>query len=225
MIEARGLVKTYYDGDREIRPLDGVDFSCERGEFILIAGRSGSGKTTLLNILGGLTRPAAGSVHLDGRDILRLSDTECARMRSRTLGFVFQFPGLLPTLTALENVALSAGISGCSGKSASRDRARQLLERVGLGARTESFPSCLSGGELKRTAIARALMNNPAIILADEPTADLDVDTEREVMELFREINRTGTTIIMVTHNIDLASYATRVLKMEKGKLTDLKTK
>jgi putative ABC transport system ATP-binding protein len=219
MIEARGLVKSYHDGEREVRPLDGVDFSCRRGEFILIVGRSGSGKTTFLNVLGGLTRPTAGSVRISGKEILNLSDAEAAVMRSRTIGFVFQFPGLLSTLSAQENVALSAEIEGTSGKRASVKRAGNLLERVGLREKADSPPAHLSGGELKRTAIARALMNSPSLILADEPTADLDVDTEREVMELFREINREGTTVIMVTHNIDLASYASRVVRMEKGKL------
>ena len=219
MIEARGLVKSYHDGEREVRPLDGVDFSCRRGEFILIVGRSGSGKTTFLNVLGGLTRPTAGSVRIGGKEILTLSDAEAAALRSRTIGFVFQFPGLLSTLSAQENVALSAEIEGTAGKRASAERAGLLLARVGLREKADSPPAHLSGGELKRTAIARALMNSPSLILADEPTADLDVDTEREVMELFREINREGTTVIMVTHNIDLASYASRVVRMERGNL------
>jgi ABC-type lipoprotein export system ATPase subunit len=219
MIEARGLVKTYYDGEREIRPLNGTDFVCSAGEFVLIVGRSGSGKTTLLNVIGGLTRPTTGSVQVVGKDILALSDAECAALRSRNIGFVFQFPGLLSTLSARENVALSGEIAGTTGKHASNERASNLLARVGLGEKADSPPSHLSGGELKRTAIARALMNHPSLLLADEPTADLDVDTEREVMELFREINREGTTIIMVTHNMDIASYASRVVRMEKGKL------
>jgi putative ABC transport system ATP-binding protein len=220
MIEARGLVKSYHDGGHEVRPLDGVDFRCDKGEFILIVGRSGSGKTTFLNVLGGLTRPTTGSVAVAGKDILALSDAECSALRSHTIGFVFQFPGLLSTLSARENVALSAEIAGTpESKSASTGRARDLLARVGLREKADSPPAHLSGGELKRTAIARALMNSPSLILADEPTADLDVDTEREVMELFREINREGTTVIMVTHNIDLASYASRVVRMERGKL------
>lgn len=219
MIEARGLVKTYHDGEREIRPLNGTDFTCSAGEFVLIVGRSGSGKTTLLNVIGGLTRPTTGSVQVVGKDILALSDAECAALRSRNIGFVFQFPGLLSTLSARENVALSGEIAGTTGKNTSSKRALNLLTRVGLGEKADSPPAHLSGGELKRTAIARALMNNPALLLADEPTADLDVDTEREVMELFREINREGTTIIMVTHNMELASYASRVVRMETGKL------
>ena len=180
-------------------------------------GRSGSGKTTFLNILGGLTWPTTGTVQVVGKDILALSDADCARLRYQSIGFVFQFPGLLSTLTVIENVTLSAGIAGSVPVDV--DRARDLLDRVGLHEKTRSLPSQLSGGELKRTAIARALMNNPGPILADEPTADLDVDTEREVMELFREINRAGTTVIMVTHNLDFASYASRVVRMDKGKL------
>jgi putative ABC transport system ATP-binding protein len=219
MIETTGLVKYYHDGGREMRPIDGVDFSCRKGEFILIVGRSGSGKTTFLNVLGGLTRPTQGSVTVAGREITKLSDSECSRMRALTIGFVFQFPGLLSTLSARENVALPAEMSGTAGKLFIDQRARDLLDRVGLREKVDSPPSHLSGGELKRTSIARALMNRPSLILADEPTADLDVDTEREVMELFSEINKEGTTVIMVTHNIDLASYASRVLRMEKGKL------
>ncbi len=219
MIETRGLVKYFHDGGREVRPLDGVDFICRKGEFILIVGRSGSGKTTFLNVLGGLTRPTEGSVAIDGKEIATLSDAECAALRARTIGFVFQFPGLLSTLSACENVALPAEIAGTIGRSVRNERARDLLERVGLGEKADSPPAHLSGGELKRTAIARALMNSPSIILADEPTADLDMDTEREVMELFREINREGTTIVMVTHNTDLASYASRMIRMENGTL------
>jgi ABC-type lipoprotein export system ATPase subunit len=217
MIEAMGLVKTYHDGEREIRPLDGTDFTCSTGEFVLIVGRSGTGKTTFLNILGGLTRPTTGTVLVAGKDLIAISDADCARLRYQSIGFVFQFPGLLSTLTVIENVTLSIGIAGSGPVDV--NRARNLLERVGLHEKAMSLPSQLSGGELKRIAIARALMNKPALILADEPTADLDVDTEREMMELFREINRAGTTIVMVTHNLDLASYASRVVRMEKGKL------
>jgi putative ABC transport system ATP-binding protein len=221
MIQATGLVKYYRDGDREVRPLDGVDFRCERGEFVLILGRSGSGKTTLLNILGGLARPAQGSVRVDGKEILTLPDTECAALRSRTIGFVFQFPGLVSTLTAGENVVLPSDLVGAkSGEGDAARRAAQLLEVVGLAGKAGRFPSRLSDGELKRTAIARALMNRPAVILADEPTADLDAETERKIMELFSRINREGTTIVMVTHNTDLIPYASRVLCMENGKLS-----
>lgn len=219
MIRAASLTKAYRDGDRVIYPLDKVDFSCKRGEFVLISGRSGSGKTTLLNTLGGLTRPSSGTVSVDGRDLYALLDTERAAVRSSTIGFVFQFPGLLSPLTALENVLLPAALQGTV--AGMTGRGQSLLARVGLEDKASSLPSTLSGGELKRTAIARALINNPRLILADEPTADLDAETEHEVMELFSEIQSSGTTIIMVSHNKDLASYASRVLQMERGTLTE----
>ena len=213
------LVKIFLEGGREIRPLDGIDFTCERGEFILIVGRSGSGKTTFLNILGGLTQPSSGRVKIDGKEIDKLSDAECSALRFRTIGFVFQFPGLLAPLTALENVTLSSSITGVTPEDPAY--ARTLLERVGLPGKADTLPAHLSGGELKRVAIARALVNRPSLILADEPTADLDIETEREVMALFREINRSGTTIVMVTHNTELAPFASRVMKMENGNLTE----
>ena len=217
MIEGRGLVKIYQEGGREVRPLDGIDFTCERGEFVLVVGRSGCGKTTLLNVLGGLTRPTAGSVRVDGKEILGLDDTAASALRSEKIGFVFQFPGLLSTLNVLENVMLPATI-GKKGVEAV-PRAKTLLDRVGLSHKAASYPGHLSGGELKRAAIARALMNNPSIIFADEPTADLDLKTEQEVMGLFNEINRDGTTIIMVTHSPDLSPYATRIVRMHEGRL------
>jgi ABC-type lipoprotein export system ATPase subunit len=220
MIRAAGLTKVYSDGKKEIRPLDETDFTCERGEFVLILGHSGCGKTTLLNVIGSLTRPTSGSVTIDGQEILSLSESDSAAIRSEKIGFVFQFPGLVSTLTVLENVLLPMEFSS-SGKG-DTGRAHYLLERVGLLDKADAMPSQLSGGQLKRTAIARALINNPSIILADEPTADLDVDTEREVMELLHQLNREGTTIIMVTHSRELASYATRVLTMTCGRLTEV---
>ncbi len=219
MIDVSGLIKTYPEGSREIRPLDDIDFTCERGEFILIVGRSGSGKTTFLNILGGLTQPTAGRVKIAGKEIGKLSDAECSAFRFRTIGFIFQFPGLLAPLTALENVTLPSSLSGVTPGDPAY--ARTLLERVGLPEKADTLPAHLSGGELKRVAIARALVNRPSLILADEPTADLDVETERDVMALFREINRSGTTIVMVTHNTELAPFASRVMKMENGNLTE----
>lgn len=220
MIKISGLGKTYRDGERIIRPLDNIDFSCRKGEFILILGRSGSGKTTFLNIIGGLTRPTEGKILVEGKDIVGLSENACSALRSKSIGFVFQFPGLFSTLTALENVILPAQIAGNPKESA--DRALKLLTRVGLHDKTQNMPSQLSGGELKRVAIARALMNSPSLILADEPTADLDVETEQEIMEILSEINQEKTTIIMVTHNGDLSSYADRVFWMEHGKLIEM---
>ena len=220
MIEASGLVKIYVEGGREVKPLDGADFICRKGEFVLIVGRSGCGKTTLLNIIGGLTRPTSGSVRIAGKDILNLSDTDCSALRSESIGFVFQFPGLLSTLTALENVTLPAVIAG--KKVNTTERGRELLMRVGLLEKADSRLSHLSGGELKRTAIARALMNDPAILIADEPTADLDLETEQEVMSLLHKINQDGKTIVMVTHSADLTPFASRVLRMDHGRLIEV---
>jgi putative ABC transport system ATP-binding protein len=218
VIEVTGLVKTYYEGGREIRPLDGIDFTCNPGEFVLITGRSGSGKTTFLNILGGLTQPSSGEVKIEGKRLSRLSDKEISALRFRTIGFVFQFPGLLAPLTALENVTLPLSLAGITPEDPAHTRA--LLGQVGLTGKDDSLPAHLSGGELKRVAIARALVNRPSLILADEPTADLDEETEKDVMALFRAINRSGTTIVMVTHNAELAPCASRVMRMEGGKLT-----
>jgi putative ABC transport system ATP-binding protein len=218
VIEARGLRKSYGNGPREIRPLDNVDFTCERGDFVLITGRSGTGKTTLLNVLGGLTLPTAGSVRIAGRDLLALSDHERSVLRSELMGFVFQFPGLMAPLTVMENVLLPATLQGKAGKEA---EARALLDRVGLLPKAGAYPAQLSGGELKRTAIARALVNNPTIIFADEPTADLDSRTEQEVMALFHGLHEQGTTIVMVTHAPELSSFATRVLVMDGGALVE----
>ncbi|MDD1702293.1 MAG: ABC transporter ATP-binding protein [Methanoregula sp.] len=222
MIRASRLTKVYYEGRKEIRPLDSTDFSCERGEFILILGHSGCGKTTLLNVIGGLTRPTSGSVIIDGQEILSLPEKEGAKFRSTKIGFVFQFPGLISTLTVLENVLLPKEFTCPSPGDV--EKAKLLLDRVGLLDKADNRTFRLSGGQLKRTAIARALINNPSIILADEPTADLDVSTEREVMDLLYEIHKKGTTVIMVTHSPDLASYASRVLTMADGVLSEVQS-
>jgi putative ABC transport system ATP-binding protein len=219
MIKVKGLYKSYHDGEHEVIPLNETEFSCNIGDFVLIVGRSGTGKTTLLNAIGGLTMPDRGTVLVGGHDILSLSDKENAAIRSNTIGFVFQFPGLLSSLTTLENVILPTEIAG---KTPSAEKGLNLLERVGLGKKVQSSPSQLSGGELKRTSIARALINDPLLILADEPTADLDYETEIEIMDLFAEINKGGTTIVMVTHNVDLVRYATRVFQMIHGKLIEV---
>jgi putative ABC transport system ATP-binding protein len=218
VIEARGLRKSYGNGQREIHPLEGIDFTCERGDFVLVTGRSGTGKTTLLNVLGGLTLPTAGSVKIAGREILDMTDRERSAMRSEMMGFVFQFPGLMAPLTVLENVLLPARLTG---RARSDGAAREMLDRLGLLAKADAYPAQLSGGELKRTAIARALVNDPALVFADEPTADLDSRTEHEVMDLFRGLQEQGTTIVMVTHTPDLSSFATRVLVMDGGALVE----
>jgi len=218
VIEVSGLVKTYPAGGKECRLFDGLSFACTRGEFVLITGRSGSGKTTLLNILGGLSRPTSGTVNIDGKDLFRMSDTDASAFRGKNLGFIFQFPGLLSPLSSVENVTLPQTLAG---QPEDTEAARALLDRVGLSGKADASPAWLSGGELKRVAIARALINRPALILADEPTADLDVETEKEIMEIFAGIHAAGTTIVMVTHNGDLARYASRVLHMDKGVLRE----
>jgi ABC-type lipoprotein export system ATPase subunit len=219
MIQARGVTKAFSTENGEVRAVDNVDLAVKQGEFVLILGRSGSGKSTLLAMLAGLIRPTAGTVKIHGNEIENLSDDITAEVRAREIGFVFQFSGLIQTLTAIENVMLPT-LFLPRGADA-RSRAEELLRKVGLSERMDAYPSTLSSGEMKRVAIARALMNGPSVLIADEPTGDLDVDTEIEVMELFKTLNREGTTIVMVTHNPDLAPYASRIFAMEKGKLAD----
>lgn len=221
MMIVTDVSKTYASHDGKVNALVSADVRIEDGEFVLIVGRSGSGKSTLLSILGGLTRPTKGRVELDGQDLWSMSDAELSQIRSRKIGFVFQFPGLLPTLNALENVMVPVMFMDKKGREEAVERAKALLNSVGLSDKHGSYPNQLSGGELKRAAIARALMNGPSIILADEPTGDLDVKTEIEIMRMLQEINRQGRTVVMVTHNPDLSSFATRVLRMEKGRITE----
>jgi ABC-type lipoprotein export system ATPase subunit len=217
MIQATGVTKAFSTQSGEVRAVDEVHFSVKAGEFVLILGRSGSGKSTLLGMLAGLIRPTAGDIKIRGNEIGNLSEDKAAGVRAKEIGFVFQFSGLIPTITALENVLLPTLFypegPGC------RSRALELLRKVGLSERADAYPCTLSSGEMKRVAIARALINRPPILIADEPTGDLDVDTELEIMEIFKDLNREGTTIVMVTHNPDLVPYASRVYSMVKGKL------
>lgn len=185
----------------------------------MILGRSGSGKSTLLGMLAGLIRPTSGTVRIKGTDISSLSDDLISELRAREIGFVFQFSGLLPTITVIDNLMLPALFY--PGKTDVRKRALGLLDRVGLSDRADAYPGTLSSGEMKRVAIARALSNGPSLLIADEPTGDLDVDTEFEIMELFRQLNGEGMTIVMVTHNPDLMRYATRIYGMEQGRLAE----
>ena len=221
MIEAEKITKSYQNGEKELLAVNQATFSIERGSFILVVGRSGSGKSTLLSMLGGLTRPTRGSIRIDGEEIWSLPDNRISRIRAEKMGFVFQFSGLLPTLTALENVALPVLFNGKPGEFTTK-RAEELLVSFGLNDKFTSYPSQLSGGELKRVAIARSLINDPAILLADEPTGDLDIDTEKEIMELFRKINREGKTVLVVTHNPDLSVYSDRIFRMEKGSIKEI---
>ena len=220
MIIAKDVSKVYHIEEQEVRALDGVNVSIKDGEFVIIIGRSGSGKSTLLSVLGGLTRPSSGNIEFDGRELWSMSDRDLSVLRSHRIGFVFQFPGLLPTLTAHENVMLPTIFTEAKEKPGKK--ARALLASLGLEDKGSCYPHQMSGGELKRASIARALMNDPSVILADEPTGDLDAETEMEIMDEFKKINQQGRTIIMVTHNPDLSTYASSVLRMEKGKMRNV---
>ena len=197
-----------------------IALEISEGDFAVVIGRSGSGKTTLLNLMAGLTRPTAGRVLLGGLDLWSLPDAQRALLRNRKIGFIFQFPSLFPSLTVLENVMLPTALGATDKKDGARDRAADLLKMVGLTDKTHSYPRQLSAGQQQRVVIARSLINHPQILLADEPTSNLDEQTEREIMEIFREIHSsTGVTIVMVTHTSQLTSYGTRTLRMESGRL------
>ena len=216
VIRATGLVKTYVQGEESIRALRGVDLAIEGGEFLAITGASGSGKSTLLHILGGLDRPDAGEVSIEGDELSTLTDDELAHLRRRRLGFVLQFFNLLPTLTAEENAAFPLLLDGAPD---ALERARASLDRVGLGARASHRPAQLSGGEQQRVALARALVTSPAVVLADEPTGNLDSKTGSEILELLRSTASAGQTIVMVTHDPKTAEYADRTVGLVDGRL------
>jgi putative ABC transport system ATP-binding protein len=218
MIKVHEASKVYQTGKGEMRAVDSVDLEIGKGEFVLIVGRSGSGKSTLLGMIGGLIRPTSGTAFLKGLNIWEMSDAQLSQLRGNSIGFVFQFSGLLSTLTALENVMMPSLFA--DRKDDVKEPAIDLMKELGIGDKSESYTCELSGGEMKRVAIARALINDPEILLADEPTGDLDVDTEADIMRLFQEINRSGKTIVMVTHSPDLASYATCLFTMDKGHIS-----
>ena len=218
LIEISSLKKRYTSGDETVEALRGVDFTIEGGEFITIMGESGSGKSTLLSVLGGMNHPSEGSVTMAGVDLYDLPGEKLADFRAENLGFVFQSFHLIPYLTALENVMLPLAIAPLrrAQKNAS---AREALERVGLGTKTDRLPNQLSGGEQERVAIARAMVNNPHILLADEPTGNLDSKTSDEVMGLFRDLNDGGQTVVMVTHNPANCQYADRTIRLRDGRV------
>jgi putative ABC transport system ATP-binding protein len=218
IIDAEGLTKTYVLGADEVHALDGVNLKIDEGEFVAIMGSSGSGKSTLMNILGCLDRPTSGRYLLAGRDVSRLRAGELAEVRNELLGFVFQSFNLLPRTSALENVELPLVYAGLPRKER-RERAASALERVGLGERLEHRPSQLSGGQQQRVAIARAIVNWPRLVLADEPTGNLDSKTSASVMALFQELWNDGLTILYVTHEPDVASYASRIVVMRDGRI------
>ena len=216
MIEVERLFKTYQMGSQKVSALDGVDFRIKKGEFVAIMGPSGSGKSTLMNLLGCLDLPSSGIYRLENLDIQHLKSNQLAEVRNRRIGFVFQSFNLLPRVTALENTELPL-LYGRVPKST--EIAFQALERVGLAHRAKHKPTELSGGECQRVAIARALVNGPAIILADEPTGNLDSVTGKEILDLFLELNQEGVTLILVTHEQEIAQQAKRIIQMRDGKI------
>ena len=219
LIEIRDLRKIYALGEEPVAALDGVSLAIDAGEFVAIMGASGSGKSTLLNILGCLDTPTGGSYLLDGVEVARRTPAELARIRNRKLGFVFQSFNLLARTSAIENVELPDFYLNRRGRRARRARALELLRRVGLDGRGTHTPAQLSGGQQQRVAIARALMNEPPVLFADEPTGNLDTKSSVEIMNLFTELSREGITIVMVTHEDDIAAYARRHLVMRDGRL------
>ena len=219
VLEARGLVRDYRMGGEQVHALRGLSLTIPEGEWAAIVGPSGCGKSTLLNLLGAIDRPSAGSVVIRGRDVARMSDAEATRFRLTNIGFVFQRFYLMPMLSARENVELPMAEAGV-GAAERRARASELLAYVGLGARERHRPTQLSGGEQQRVAIARALANRPALLLADEPTGELDARTGEEIIRLFGRLNVDGTTIVVVTHDEELARAARRVIHMRDGAIT-----
>ena len=218
-IRLRDIKKIYKMGGQELAALNGINLDIKRGEFAALMGPSGSGKSTLMNILGCLDRPTVGSYELEGNEVAHLSDDELAMMRNKHIGFVFQNFNLLSRISSLENVALPLVYAGV-GVSERRKRAQQVLEAVGLGDRAEHLPNELSGGQRQRVAIARALVNNPEIIMADEPTGNLDTKSTKEIMEIFQEMHGRGKTIILVTHEPEIAVCANRQLLVRDGVIT-----
>lgn len=219
LISLKEIKKIYQVGEVAIPALNGVTTTIERGEFVAIMGASGSGKSTLLNLLGCLDRPTSGEYWLDGQEVSGLSTNDLANVRNRKIGFIFQNFNLLSRTTALENVELPLFYGPHMHRTEKRKRALELLQKVGLGERIHHHPSQLSGGQQQRVAIARALVCQPPLILADEPTGNLDSHVSQEIMNLFQELNRDGITIVMVTHEPDIAEYAQRTIHMRDGEI------
>jgi putative ABC transport system ATP-binding protein len=218
LIETRDLWKTYVMGEEEIHALRGVSVQIERGEYVAIMGPSGSGKSTLMNLIGCLDTPTKGSYLLNNKEVASMNDDELARIRNEEIGFVFQTFNLLPRATALHNVELPLVYAGIPARER-LERARQALEKVELTTRASHKPNELSGGQRQRVAIARALVNNPSILLADEPTGNLDSKTGTEIMGVFARLHETGNTIVLVTHEPDIAAYAHRVISIRDGQV------
>jgi len=227
LVALEDITKVFTYGDLRVEALKGISLSIERGEFVAIMGPSGSGKSTLMYIMGCLGKPTSGSYYLDGKDTLKLSDDELSRIRSRYIGFVFQASYLVPYLSVIDNVLLPVSYLEPERRkklfkdTTPEEKARELLKRLGMADRLHFKPSQLSGGQKQRVAIARALINSPDVILADEPTGQLDSNSGKAVMEILKELNREGKTVVVVTHDPMVASYAERILKIEDGKVKE----
>ena len=217
ILRVENLRKTYGKGQNEVKALDGVTFSVEKGEFVAIVGASGSGKSTLLHLLGGVDRPTSGKVFIEGKDIYKLNDDELAIFRRRQVGLIYQFYNLIPILNVEENIVLPLSLDG---RSVNANKLQELLKSLGLEDRKMHLPNELSGGQQQRTSIGRAMITNPAIILADEPTGNLDSKASDEIVALLKKSNKDyKQTIIMITHNLEIAKIADRIIKIEDGKI------
>jgi ABC-type lipoprotein export system ATPase subunit len=221
MLSFQNVTKNFrLDPSTTITPVKGISLDIGRGDFVIIIGRSGTGKTTLLNLAAGLVKPTSGKVKIEDQDLSEMTDKQLSSLRSQKIGFVFQFPSLLPSLTVIENLSLPAIFTQRKEVSS---RAMMLLEMVGLADKKGVFPRQLSAGEQKRIVLARALINEPQLVLADEPSSDLDDRTEKEVMGILRDFNTEGTTFLIASHSLQLMPFATRVFQMENGQLDDIK--
>jgi len=219
VLELRGVSKIYDCDGHQVTAVRNVDMEVKSNDFVLIAGRSGSGKTTLLSMMAGLTKPTTGNVIFEVTDIWTLGDKSMSEMRNRRIGFVFQYPSLIPTLNVTDNLKLAASFRDVNYDVGSR--VKDLLALSGMSEKAKAYPNQLSGGQMKRVAIARALMNSPDLILADEPTGDLDEETEKEIMGILRKTNENGASIVLVSHSPDIITFATRRFSMSNGSLTE----
>lgn len=219
ILKVENLTKTYGSGENLVHAVDDVSFSVEKGEFVAIVGASGSGKSTLLHLIGGVDRPTSGKIFVDGNDISKMNDDKLAVFRRRQVGIVYQFYNLIPTLTVEENITLPCDLDG---RGVDRERLEMILDSFGLRARRKHLPNQLSGGQQQRTSIARALINNPSLVLADEPTGNLDSKSSEEVMSMLKMCNQNyGQTVIMITHNLDIAKQADRIITISDGKIVE----
>lgn len=219
ILKVENLTKTYGSGENLVHAVDDVSFSVEKGEFVAIVGASGSGKSTLLHLIGGVDRPTSGKIFVDGNDISKMNDDKLAVFRRRQVGIVYQFYNLIPILTVEENITLPCDLDG---RGIDRERLEMILDSFGLRARRKHLPNQLSGGQQQRTSIARALINNPSLVLADEPTGNLDSKSSEEVMSILKMCNQSyGQTVIMITHNLDIAKQADRIITISDGKIVE----